>query len=83
LCGLYKRKADQQNKKGCRRSSDKLEIVYTDTSSPYEMCLNGQRYFITFIDDCSRYIYLFLLYDKNEALDAFKIYKVAGREIIG
>ena len=71
-----KGKQPNKIKKGARRSSDNLEIVHTDVSSPYEMCLNGQRYFITFIDDCSRYMYLFLLYDKNEALDAFKIYKV-------
>ena len=32
------------------------------------MCLNGQRYFISFIDDYSRYMYLFLLYDKSETL---------------
>ena len=40
------------------------------------MCLNDQRYFIAFIEDYSRYMYLFLLYDKNEALDDFKMYKV-------
>ena len=38
-------------------------------------CLNGQRYFITFIDDFTRYMYLYLLNDKSEALDAFKVYK--------
>ena len=38
-----------------------------DTSSP--------KYFITFIDDYSRYMYLYLLRTKDEALDAFKIFK--------
>ena len=33
--------------------------------------MNDQRYFITFI----RYMYLYLLNDKSEALDAFKVYK--------
>ena len=47
------------------------------------MCLNGQRYFITFIDDYSRYMYLFLLYDKCEVLDAFKIYKVEVEKQLG
>jgi hypothetical protein len=38
-------------------------------------CLNGQRYFIIFIDDHSRLICLYLLFDKVEAFDAFKTYK--------
>ena len=37
---------------------------------------HGQKYFIFFIDDFSRYMYLYILYNKNEALDAFKVFKV-------
>jgi len=36
---------------------------------------NSPKYFITFIDDDSRYMYLYLLHSKNEALDAFKVFK--------
>ena len=39
------------------------------------MDAHGQKYFITFIDDCSRYMYLYMLHNKNEALDAFKVFK--------
>ena len=35
----------------------------------------GKRYFITFIDDYSRYTYIYLLRTKDEAFDKFKIYK--------
>ncbi|CAJ2666407.1 unnamed protein product [Trifolium pratense] len=35
----------------------------------------GQKYFITFIDDYSRYMNIYLLHNKNEALDAFKAFK--------
>ena len=34
-----------------------------------------QKYFISFIDDYSRFMYLYLLNSKNEALDAFKVFK--------
>jgi len=78
-----KEKQTNKIKKGARRSSDILEIEHTGISGPYEMYLNGQRYFITFIDDYSRYMYFFLLYDKNEALDAFKIYKVEVEKQLG
>jgi transposase InsO family protein len=35
----------------------------------------GKRYFITFIDDASRYCYIYLLKSKDEALNYFKVYK--------
>src|SRR5436190_19054797 len=34
-----------------------------------------RRYFITFIDDCSRYCYVYLLKSKGEAFTCFKRYK--------
>jgi transposase InsO family protein len=35
----------------------------------------GKRYFMTLIDDASRYCYVYLLKTKDEALDYFKIFK--------
>ena len=34
-----------------------------------------KKYFITFIDDCTRYCYVYLLNSKDEAIKAFKQYK--------
>ena len=70
-------------KQSARRTSDILEIIHTDISGSYDMCLNGQRYFITFINDYSIYMHLFLFYDKCEALDAFKIYKTKVKKQLG
>ena len=36
----------------------------------------GKKYFITFIDDCTRYCYVYLLNSQDEAIDAFKQYKI-------
>ena len=36
----------------------------------------GNRYFITFIDDCSRFTYVYLMRTKDQAFDMFKVYKV-------
>lgn len=72
-----KGKHTNKTKKGVRRSSDILEIIHTNICGPFpEVSLNGQKYFILFVDDYLRYMYLYLLYDKGEALDAFKVYKV-------
>ena len=35
----------------------------------------GKKYFITFIDDYSRFCYVYLLHRKNETIDVFKTYK--------
>ena len=35
----------------------------------------GKKYFITFIDDCTQYCYVYLLNSKDEAIEAFKQYK--------
>jgi len=42
---------------------------------PLILKTHGQKYFITFIDDYSRYINVYLLRNKNEALDSFKVFK--------
>ena len=36
---------------------------------------HGQKYFISFIDDFSRYMYLYILHNKNEVLEAYKVFK--------
>ena len=35
----------------------------------------GKKYFITFIDDCTRYCYVYLLNSKDEAMNMFITYK--------
>ena len=39
------------------------------------MIRGGKRFYITFIDDYSRYIRMYLLRNKDEAMDAFIKYK--------
>ena len=69
-----KGKQTNKSKKHANRSSNILEIIHTDICCP-DMDMPGQKYFITFIDDYSRYMYVYLLHNKYEALDAFKIFK--------
>ena len=53
-------KGKQTNKStsGAKRSTNLLEIIHNDICYP-EMDANGPKYFITFIDDYSRYMYLY------------------------
>ena len=69
-----KGKQTYKSKKGAKRSTNQLEIIHTDICYP-DMDANSSKYFINFIDDYSRYMYLYLLHSKDEALDAFKVFK--------
>jgi len=62
------------SKKGVNRSSSILEIIHTDICCS-DMDARGQKYFITSIDDYSQYMNVYLLHNKNETLDAFKVFK--------
>ena len=53
-----------------------LECIHIDIWGPYPTpTINGHKYFITFINDFSRYFYVYLIHEKSEALNVFKIYK--------
>ena len=69
--------------KGASRSSDLLEIVHSDISGPYSITICGSRYFLTFIDDFSRYGYLYLIKEKSDALDKFKVFKLEVEKQLG
>ncbi|RVW94715.1 Retrovirus-related Pol polyprotein from transposon TNT 1-94 [Vitis vinifera] len=69
-------KQTKTKKLGANRATDVLELIHTDICGPYPTTSwNGQQYFITFIDDYSRYGYLFLIHEKSQSLDLFKTFK--------
>ena len=53
LCvDCIKRKQTKHNKIGATRSNQLLEIIHTDICGPFDVpSFNGEKYFITFIDD--------------------------------
>ena len=77
-----KRKKTNKFKKGAKRSIDVLEIIHSDICCP-NMDAHGPKYFISFIDYYSRYMYLYMLHNKDEALDAFKVIINRGGEYYG
>jgi hypothetical protein len=63
------------SKKG-ERTSDLLALIHTYVCGPMNTCIrNGDRYFITFIDDYSRYGYVYLMRHKSEFFKKFKEFK--------
>ena len=58
------------------RNSIMLELVHSDVCELNGVFTRiGKRYFITFIDDFSRFTYVYLMRNKDESFDIFKLYK--------
>ncbi|GKA60378.1 zinc finger, CCHC-type containing protein [Tanacetum coccineum] len=62
-------------------SKDALILAF-DMDTENDLCdlhatpsLGNKKYFKTFIDDASRFCYVYLLHTKDEALDKFKVFK--------
>ena len=73
MCGFIKGKQTKHTKKGVTRSTELLEIIHTDICRPFDAPSFGkEKYFITFIDDFSCYIYL--LREKSQVVEALAMY---------
>jgi hypothetical protein len=58
-------------------SSGVLEIIYTDICDHFNVkYVDMFNSFITFTDNFSRYGYIYLIRERSEALDKFKIFEV-------
>ena len=72
---FIKGKQTNHTKKGATRSNELLEIIHTDICGPLSVpCFTGEKYFITFIDDLSRYGYVYLMHEKSQAIDIFEMF---------
>lgn len=58
------------------RSTEKLELVHTDLCGPMEVVsMGGSKYFLLFVDDYTRYIFVYFIESKNQAFNCFKEFK--------
>ncbi|GJS74380.1 zinc finger, CCHC-type containing protein [Tanacetum coccineum] len=69
-------KISRQPFKSITRKSVILELIHSDLCDFHATpSLGNKKYVINFIDDASRFCYVYLLHAKDEALDKFRIYK--------
>lgn len=62
--------------KSVMRTSELLGLIHSDVADRHsKVSLGGSKYFVTFIDDFSKYAYVYLLKSKDEVLSKFLIYK--------
>jgi hypothetical protein len=66
----------KQIKKNAKRSVGILKIIHMNICGPFPIAsVDGYDSFITFMDDYSRYGYIYLIKERSEGLDKFKIFK--------
>ena len=66
------------------RAKECLELVHTDLCGPMQnQSIGGSFYFLTFIDDCSRKIWVYFLKQKSETFTRFKKFKAKAEKQSG
>ncbi|GJV27343.1 retrotransposon protein, putative, ty1-copia subclass [Tanacetum coccineum] len=58
------------------RAKDLLRPIHTDVCGPFKiMSRQGANYFVTFTEDYSGYVYVYLLKHKHEVFETFKVFQ--------
>lgn len=75
-CILGKQKRVSFQTSGRTPKKEKLELVHSDVWGPTTVpSIGGKHYFVTFIDDHSRKVWVYFLKHKSEVFEAFKRWK--------
>ena len=60
-------------RKTTTRSTQLLELIHTNIYGPFDApSFGGEKYFIIFIYDFSRYGYIYLLHEKSQSINAMR-----------
>ena len=66
------------------RSKEPLQLVHSNVYDPLSVqARGGYEYFVTFIDDYSRYGYVYLMHKKSETFGKFKEFMAEGEKQLG
>ena len=66
------------------RATEPLELIHSDLCGPMNVkARGGYEYYVSFIDDYSRYGYIYLLQFKSETLEKFKEFKAEVEKQLG
>jgi hypothetical protein len=75
-CALGKMHRDEFPSNPDRKKRDVLDLVHTDVCGPMQTrSLGGAFYFLLFIDDCTRYTWVYFLRRKSDVFEYFKEFR--------
>ena len=73
ICSMTK--ITQKPHKSVERNTELLELIHSDICEfEGHLTRGGNRYFITFIDDFSKYSYVYLMKNKSDAFEKLSIF---------
>ncbi|KAL8106789.1 hypothetical protein AgCh_023527 [Apium graveolens] len=73
---LWHKRLGHMSEKGRTPKAKKLEIVHSDVYGPTTVAsLGGSRYYVTFIDDSTRKVWVYFLKNKSDVFATFKKWK--------
>ena len=83
-CIFGKQKKVSFTKIGKTPKAERLELVHTDVWGPSPVSsLAGSLYYVTFIDDSTRKLWVYFLKKKSEVFDTFRKWKAMVENEIG
>ncbi|KAM1739403.1 hypothetical protein ACFX11_015127 [Malus domestica] len=75
-CVFGKHCRDAFPKEASWKATLPLELIHSDVCGPMQTTTKaGNRYFLTFIDDCTRMCWIYFLRNKSEVFDIFKKFR--------
>ncbi|KAM1578272.1 hypothetical protein ACFX1Z_039846 [Malus domestica] len=76
-CAFGKHCRDAFPKEASWRATQPLELIHSDICGPMQISTKaGNKYFLTFIDDCTRMCWVYFLRNKSEVFSVFKKFKL-------
>ena len=74
LVGKHPKKMYEVGK--AHRVASILDLIHSDVAGPIPTTsINGCRFFLTFIDGCSRFCWIYFMKQKSEVFDILKVFK--------
>jgi transposase InsO family protein len=75
-CALEKMHRDEFPSNPDKKKRDVLDLVHTDVCGPMQTrSLGGAFYFLLFIDDCTRFTWVYFLRRKSDVFEYFKEFR--------
>ena len=71
-CALAKSTRSSVPKQARERTAGPLELLYSDIEGPLDPTVDGMRYAIAFVDDHSRFVWVYVLQRKSDATAALQ-----------
>jgi transposase InsO family protein len=82
-CILGKHPEENFEKGKAWRASSTLELVHSDITGPFpHPSMSRAKYVLTFIDDWSRYTWVYFLKKKSKVFECFRDFKISCREAV-